>query len=151
MSGKRRAFDEDSEGTQSESAESEDEQSLDKDAFNEVDKDFGSCDEESELGEDEELEGTRKMKAKYKRKRTEWVDVKTWDRETLEDEHIDQEILNIADEFMQQCGLPFIAGLRKNTKQPPLGMWPYMGRKFTKAGTVEVNVSKYFHSLFHIN
>jgi hypothetical protein len=140
MSGRRRALDEDSQGTQSECEESECDKSLVRESSLQLDEEFLSGDEESDLGEDDERPGKKKMKAKYKRKKADWMDVKIWDRQTTEDEHINQEILNIADECMQQCGLPFIAGLRKQTKQPPLGMWPYMGRKHTMAGAREVCV-----------
>jgi hypothetical protein len=122
MSATQRALDDDSQDKQSESEESECEEVLVGEPSIELYEEYSSGDEESELGEDDDRPGKKKMKAKYKRKKADWMDVKVWDRQTTEDKHINQEILKVADDFMQQCSLPFITGLHKKSKQPPLGM-----------------------------
>ena len=80
MSGRRRALDEDSEGTQSEDEASECDESLVRESSLELDEEFLSGDEESDLGEDDEQPGKKKMNPNYKRKRAGWMDVRTWDR-----------------------------------------------------------------------
>ena len=53
MSGRRRALDEDSQGTQSECEESECDKSLVRELSIELDEEFLSGDEESDLGKDD--------------------------------------------------------------------------------------------------
>ena len=128
----------DSEGTQSESDDADCGEGDAMQSSNELGEKSWPEGEDSDLGEDVPTKSRKKMKAKYKRKKADWEDVKSWDRDATEEDHIQQETINIANEFMQQCGLPFIAGARKSNKQPPLGMWPYLGRKLIKGGAVEV-------------
>ena len=99
----------DSEGTQSESDDADCGEGDAMQSSNELGEKSWSEGEDSDLGEDVPTKSRKKMKAKYKRKKADWEDVKSWDRDATEEDHIQQETINIANEFMQQCGLPFIA------------------------------------------
>jgi len=80
MSGRQRALDEDSQGTQSDCEESECDEVLVRKSSIELDEELSSGDEESDLGKDDGQPGKNKMKVKYKGKRAGWMNIVTWDR-----------------------------------------------------------------------
>jgi hypothetical protein len=102
--------------------------------------DFGSdWDHKSEMG-----------KVPLSRRRFEWETVETWNREVLEDCHIQDCILNNVQQFMRGAGLSFVAGQKKKLKN--LDCWTLQSKKLDKDKIYKVTIGfqiKYFS--FHIS